>query len=78
MSYGVTWNCLDLQASGCAKLKSKDQINGSNAMVNEFKVNNKDIRMKTMTYLFVSFLNIFSLAVLAYLFMKMKICLHAG
>ena len=78
MSYGVTWNCLDLQARGCAKLKSKDQINGSNAMVNEFKVNNKDIRMKTMTYLFVSFLNIFSLAVLAYLFMKMKICLHAG
>ena len=47
-------------------------------MLNEFKVNNKDIRMKTMTYLFVSFLNIFSLAVLAYLFMKMKICLHAG
>ena len=78
MNYGVTWDCLDLQANGCSKLKSKDQINGSNAMLNQFKVNNKDIRMKTMTYLFVSFLNIFSLAVLAYLFMKMKICLHAG
>ena len=78
MNYGVTWDCLDLQANGCSKLKSKDLINGSNAMLNEFKVNNNDIRMKTMDVPFVSFLNIFSLAILAYLFMKMKICLHAG
>ena len=47
-------------------------------MLNQFKVNNKDIRMKTMDVPFVSFLNIFSLAIFAYLFMKMKICLRAG